>query len=104
MYASCRPHTDTGCSPGGKLIEPVTRRDSLQAPFYLGKFPEAAASFSVLNASIVGGVGATSALLGGRLADRLAAKSDTPDAVRMLVRLPRHLLSPPTFQVSWEAL
>jgi hypothetical protein len=59
---------------------------TIQAPFYLGKFPEAAASFSVINASIVGGVGATSALLGGRLADRLAAKSDTPDAVRMLVR------------------
>ena len=59
-----------------------------QAPFYLGKFPEAAANFSVLNACIVGGVGATSALLGGRLADRLASRSASPDAARMLVRAP----------------
>lgn len=66
-----------------------------KAPFYLGKFPEAAANFSVLNACIVGGVGATSALLGGRLADRLASRSASPDAARMLVPACGSLLAAP---------
>ncbi|CEM28351.1 unnamed protein product [Vitrella brassicaformis CCMP3155] len=48
-----------------------------KGPLYRACFPDSMAAFSVLNAGIVGAVGAGSSLLGGALADRLAEKDES---------------------------
>jgi len=56
------------------------------APYYKQAFPDNAAEYAVLNALIVGGVGLTSALLGGYIADALGTykmkESNEPDTTQ----------------------
>ena len=60
------------------------------APYYKQAFPDNASEYAVVNALIVGGMGLTSALLGGYIADGLGTwmketKEETPSGVSSII-------------------
>jgi len=75
-----------------------------KAPFYLGKFPELADEFSLVNAGIVAAGGGMSAVVGGRLADALAERSSgRPEAARMMVPIWGSFLAAPMLAAALRA-